>query len=207
MTQNQNESLSNTVWAPKQVFCGIHRLKLLVSDAICLFNSGAHSRRHLLDKIELFKLVSATFYQIFIFHQMIAIEKLWKMFFISSKKLFLFLRYSNFCIFVFPSFFPVSHCFRGWFQENRKVYDVIICLNKNFITRFVWYLEKGIRCDIDTLSIDGMLNTEHFLRKNHAENVHQKLAPNPFLILLNNTKQILHAGNSFENKKFWKMII
>ena len=50
------------------------------------------------------KLVSAMYYQIFIFDQMIALQKLWKMFFISSKKLFLFLRYSNFCIFVYPSF-------------------------------------------------------------------------------------------------------
>ena len=52
------------------------------------------------------KLVSAIFYQIFIFHQTIALQKLWEMFFISYKKLFLFLRYSNFCISVFPSFFP-----------------------------------------------------------------------------------------------------
>ena len=51
------------------------------------------------------KLLSAIFYQIFIFHQMIALQKLWKMFFISSRKLFSFLTYSNFCIFVFPSFF------------------------------------------------------------------------------------------------------
>ena len=54
------------------------------------------------------KLVSAIFYQFFIFHQMIALQKLWKMFFISSKKLFSFLRYLNFCIFVFPSFFTLS---------------------------------------------------------------------------------------------------
>ena len=74
------------------------------------------------------KLVSAIFYQIFIFNQMIALEKLWKICFISSKKLFLFLRYSNFCIFVFPSFFPVSHCFRSWLKKNLKVYDVINCL-------------------------------------------------------------------------------
>ena len=38
------------------------------------------------------KLVSAIFYQIFIFHQMIALQKLWKMFSISSKKLFSFFR-------------------------------------------------------------------------------------------------------------------
>ena len=51
MAQNQNESLNNTVWArcPKQVFMG--RLKFSVCDAICTFNSGAQSRRHLLDNI------------------------------------------------------------------------------------------------------------------------------------------------------------
>ena len=40
------------------------------------------------------------------FHQMIVLKKLWKMFFISSKKLFSFSRYSNFCIFSasFPLF-------------------------------------------------------------------------------------------------------
>ena len=43
------------------------------------------------------------------FHQMIALQNLWKMFFISSKKLFSFLRYSIFCNFP-PSFlyFPDS---------------------------------------------------------------------------------------------------
>ena len=35
----------------------------------------------------------------------------------------------------------------------------------------------------------------------------QKLVPGPFLILLNNPKEPLHARNSFENKIFWKMII
>ena len=59
------------------------------------------------------KLVSAIIYQFFIFYRMIALQKLWNMFFISSKKLFSFSRYSNFCIFIFPTFFPVSHCFRG----------------------------------------------------------------------------------------------
>ena len=44
-----------------------------------------------------------------IFHQMIVLQILWKMLFNSSKKLFLFLRHSNFCNF-FPSFpnFPDS---------------------------------------------------------------------------------------------------
>ena len=30
----------------------------------------------------------------------------------------------------------------------------------------------------------------------------RRLAPDPFLILLDNPKQTLRAGNSFENKKF-----
>ena len=108
------------------------------------------------------KLVSTIFYQISVFHQMTALQKLWKMFFILCKKLFLFLRYSNFCISVFLSFFPVSHCFGGWFKKNLKVYDAMNCLNEKLITHFVWYLEKEIRCDIETLPIDRVLNTEHF---------------------------------------------
>ena len=35
--------------------------------------------------------------------------------------------------------------------------------------------------------------------KNDAENMHQKLASDPFLILLNNPKQTLHARNFFKN--------
>ena len=45
------------------------------------------------------KLVSAIFMKFLFFHQMIAFQNLWKMFFISSKKLFSFSRYSIFCIF------------------------------------------------------------------------------------------------------------
>ena len=111
------------------------------------------------------KLVLTVFYQFFIFQQVISLQKLWKMFFISSK--------SSFCtqdiqIFVFPSsplFFPVSHFLRGRSKKNLKIYDVINCLNKNLITRFVWYLEKDIRCHIETLSNDRELNKEHFNRK------------------------------------------
>ena len=67
----------------------------------CLYVKWNHSDVFL-------KLVSAIFYQILIFHQMIALQKLRKMFFISSKKLFSFLRYLNFCILVFLSFFSLS---------------------------------------------------------------------------------------------------
>ena len=88
-------------------------------------------------------------------------------FFISSKKPFSFSRYIfKFLYIRLPLFFfPASHCFRGWFKKNLKVCDVITCLNKDLITHFVWYLEKEIRCDIETLSIDRVLNTEHFYGK------------------------------------------
>ena len=78
-------------------------------------------------------------------------------------------------------FFCVSHCFRAWSKINLKVYDIINCLNKNLITHFVWYLEKEKSYDIETSSIDRVLNKEHFYGKNNAENVHQKLVPHPFL--------------------------
>ena len=77
-------------------------------------------------------------------------------------------------IFVFPSsplFLPVSHCFGGWLKIILKVYDVINCLNKNLITHFVWYLEKEKKYDIETLSIDKVLNKEYFYEK--IENVYQ----------------------------------
>ena len=90
-----------------------------------------------------------------------------------TKKCFLFNLKSSFRsrdiqIFVFlsfPLFLPVGHCFRGWSKINLKVYDVINCLNKNSITHFVWYLEKEKRYDIETLSIDGVSDKEHFYRK------------------------------------------
>ena len=111
------------------------------------------------------KLVSAIFYLIFIFHQTIALQKLWKMLFISSKKLFSCLRYSYFCISIFPFFLPGSHCFRGCSKINLEVHDIINCLNKNLIIHFVWYLQKEKRYDIETLTIDRVLNNEHCYRK------------------------------------------
>ena len=56
-----------------------------------------------------FKALCLLFFITFLFfHQMITLQKLWKMFFISSKKLFSFSRYLNF--YFFPSFpnFPDS---------------------------------------------------------------------------------------------------
>ena len=107
------------------------------------------------------KLVSAIFIKFLFFHQMIALQKLWKMLFISSKKLFSFSRYS---FFYFCSFLPVGHCFRASSKLNLKAHDVINCLNKNSITHFIRYLEKEKEYDIETLPIDGVSNKEHFCR-------------------------------------------
>ena len=111
------------------------------------------------------KLVSAIFKQIFIFHQMIALQKFWKMFLVHLKSFF---HSRDIQIFVFPSSplsLPVSHCLRTWYKINLKVYDAINCLNKNLITHFVWYLKKEKRYDIDTFSIDRVLNKAHFYGK------------------------------------------
>ena len=57
------------------------------------------------------------------------------------------------------------------------------------------------RYDIENFSIVRALNKEQFYGKSWR-NVHQKLVPDPSLILVNNPKQPLHAINSFENKIF-----
>ena len=68
-------------------------------------------------------------------------------------------------IFLTSPQFPLGHCFRGWLKINFKVYGIISCLKKNLITHFVWYLEKEKRYDIETLSIDRVLNKEHLYKK------------------------------------------
>ena len=115
--------------------CVKNRLRFLSNNRAKNFKEFCYIR--LLKIRIILKIVSAIFYQIFISHQMIALQKLWKMFFISSKKLFSFSKISV------------------------KFYDVINCLNKNLITHFAWYLEKQKRYDIETLPIGRVLNKEH----------------------------------------------
>ena len=45
-----------------------------------------------------------------------------------------------------------------------------------------------------------------FLWKTNAENVHQKLVLDPFLIFVNNPKQPLHERNCFKNKMLSKSL-
>ena len=102
------------------------------------------------------------FLKIFSLSPNVSLSKTMKDVFISSKKLFSFSRYLNFCI--FPLFLPVSHCVRAWSKINLEVYDIINCLNNNLI-HLVWYLEKEKRYGIEILSIDRVLNNEHFYGK------------------------------------------
>ena len=101
----------------------------------------------------------------YFFHQMIALKNYEKCFLFHLKSSF---HSRDIQLFVFspsPLFSPVSHSFRGWSKKNLKVYDIINCLNKNSITNFVWYLEKKIRHDIETLSIDKELISNIFIKK------------------------------------------
>ena len=128
------------------------------------------------------------FYQYF-FQQMIVLQKLWKMLFISSKKLFSF---SRFLYFHLPLFLSLS---ATTLEDDLGHHH---CLNKDLIIHFVWYLGKEKRYDIETLLIDRVLNKEHLYMKKSC----RKCAPKP-----SNPKQLLHARNSVENKIFWNRII
>ena len=108
------------------------------------------------------KLASAIFIRFF--HQMIALQKLWKMLF-HLKSSFRSWDIQFFVFLSFPYLLPVGYCFRGWSKLNLKVHDVTTCLNKNSIRHFVWYLEKGKKYDIETMSIDGVSDKEHFYKK------------------------------------------
>ena len=108
---------------------------------------------------------NAIFYLFFFFTKWLTFKNYEKCFLFHLKSSF---RSCDISLFVFSSsllFFPVSHCFRGWSKKNLEVYDIISCLNKNLITHFVWYLEKEIRHDIESLSINRVLNKAHFYGK------------------------------------------
>ena len=67
------------------------------------------------------------FIKFLFFHRMVAHQKLWKMFFISSKKLFLFSRYSNFCNFSLP--FQTFQIQKGKRKRNNLWCHELVCIN------------------------------------------------------------------------------
>ena len=127
-------------------------------------------------------------------------------FLFNLKSFFSFSRYLIFCISIFLSFVPVSHCLGGWSKINLKVYDVINCLNKNLITHFAWYLGIEESYDIETFSIDKVLNKKHFNGKIMQKICVKDYSQTFFLLLLNIPKWPLHARNYFKNKIFWNRI-
>ena len=62
---------------------------------------------------------------------------------------------------------------------------------------FVWYPEKEQRYEIETLSINRILNKERFYGK-LCRKYAPKASPKPNLIWVNNPQQPLDAQNSFE---------
>ena len=80
-------------------------------------------------------------------------------------------------IFVFPScpLFPsVTRCLSRWLNINLKVYGIIKWLNNNLKTHIVWYLEKEIKSDTGTSSIDRVLSIKWNI---FMENLYRKLVP------------------------------
>ena len=130
----------------------------------------------------------------------------------NSEKCFLLYLKSSFRsqdiqIFVFLSSLSIScsHWLRGWLKINLKNYGVSNCLNQNLITILLDILRR--KKDMTLNFANWLSNKEYFYGKNHAENVHHNQVAEPFLVLVNNAKQPLHARNCFKNKKFWKRII
>ena len=111
------------------------------------------------------KLVSAVFYQILFFTKRWPFKNYEKCFLFHLKSSFRSRDIQFFLFLSSPLFLPVSHYLRSWSKINLKVYDAINCLNKMLITQFVWYLENEKRYDIEPLSIDRVLNKEHFYEK------------------------------------------
>ena len=102
---------------------------------------------------------------IFCFYQITALKKLWKMLFISTRKLFSFSRYSIFCISLFPL---LSSCLSLLEKMiNDKSYNLWHhqFAKQEFKNTYFWYLEKESRPDIKTWSIDEISNKEHFYGK------------------------------------------
>ena len=80
------------------------------------------------------KLVSAIYIRFLFFHQMIPLQKLWKILFLFHEKSSFRSRDNQVFVFLsFPLFLPVGYCFKVWSKINLKVYDAINCLNNNSI--------------------------------------------------------------------------
>ena len=89
----------------------------------------------LISVIKGLKLVYAIFIKFLFFHQMIALKKICKMFLISSKKLFSFLRYS-----IFFYFSPRFHTFQT--QKDKWMWNNLCCHQLACINLQMQFLEE-----------------------------------------------------------------
>ena len=98
------ESQKNQIWVipsgyvnGQMVMCICVYVYRCVS--MCIYNKAEFwwKTEHISPRIFKRSLCPLFFIKLSFFHQMIAIQKLWKMFVISSKKLFFFWRYLHFC--------------------------------------------------------------------------------------------------------------
>ena len=78
-------------------------------------------------QVAVLKLVSAIFIKFLFFHQIIALQKLWKKFSILSKMLFSFSRYSNFCNFSLP--FRTFQIQKNKWKWNKLWCHELTCIN------------------------------------------------------------------------------
>ena len=108
-------------------------------------NQGLHySKKSFRSSDNLWSFCPLFFINLLFFYQMVACQKIWKMLFISFKKLFSFLKYSNFC-----NFFPFLSILFRIKRTNGSgiIYDVMnwlaeICkcnFRNNSKNRFISY--------------------------------------------------------------------
>ena len=97
---NQNKDWASNSILKLSFLCCIKDIKItwINTCKIYIQSSDVSKTRHLFINQ---RLIKAYAHYLF-FHQMIGLQKLWKMYFSSSKKLFWFSRYSYFCSFSFP---------------------------------------------------------------------------------------------------------
>ena len=127
-------------------------------------------------------------------HPIIALKKLWKILFVSSKKLFSFSRYSHFCISILTSF---SFC-QPLLEMTEDKSQSLWChqlAKQEFKNTYCLILEKEARSDIEIWSSDAALSKKHFYGKSM-----QKCAPKVSFRPLNRQPKTANVWkNSFEN--------
>ena len=112
-----------------------------------------------------FKACVRYFHQIFIFSPNDILQKLWKnAFYFIQNALFVLEIFKFFCFWPSLFFYLLAIALEDdWRQILKFMTSSVVWIRT--LTHFVWYLEKEKRYEIETLSIDGVSDKEHFYRK------------------------------------------